>query len=89
MKKARIKQQNNKKDEKKVVSEEFSTKTKVITAIVLILTLVGFYLVTIKLVNDRKKNDPTSNKVEINVRRDMILIIQILRILGINHTIYY
>lgn len=70
MKKARIKQQNNKKDEKKVVSEEFSTKTKVITAIVLILTLVGFYLVTIKLVNNRKKNDPTSNKIEINVRRD-------------------
>jgi hypothetical protein len=70
MKKARIKQQNNKKEEKKVVSEEFSTKAKVITAIVLVLTLVAFYLLTLKLVKNRTKKDETSNKVEINVRKD-------------------
>ena len=70
MKKARIKQQNNKKDEKKVVSEGFSTKVKVITAIVLVVTLVGFYLLTLKLVKNRTKKDETSNKVEINVRKN-------------------
>jgi len=70
MKKARIKQQNNKKDDKKVVSEGFSTKAKVITAIVLVVALVGFYLLTLKLVKNRTKKDETSNKVEINVRKD-------------------
>lgn len=64
MKKARIKQQKQKKDI--IASEGFSTKSKIITGVILVLLLVGFYIMTIKLVKNRGKEEP--EKVTINVR---------------------
>lgn len=64
MKKARIKQKKQKKD---IISTEgFSTKSKIITGVILVLSLIGFYIMTLKLVKNRGKEEP--EKVTINVR---------------------
>lgn len=69
MKKARLKEKHT-KDNKKI-EKDFSTKSKVITAILLLILLVGFYFLTDKLVS--KKSVDTSNKESnktINVREE-------------------
>ena len=66
MKKARLNKQNTKKLE---TTEDFTTKTKIITMFVLLLTLGGFYFLTEKIVEKQNKELKEQNK-EINVRED-------------------
>lgn len=66
MKKARLNKQNTKKLE---TTEDFTTKTKIITMFVLLLTLGGFYFLTEKIVEKQNKELKERNK-EINVRED-------------------
>ena len=66
MKKARL---NKQVDKKKETKENFTIKTKVITALILLLTLGGFYYLTIKIVDKQKKDNKETNET-IDVRKD-------------------
>lgn len=71
MKKARLIEQNTKKDKKELKTEEnFSVKTKVITAVLMFLALVGMYFVTIPLTKNRKANGTSNSNKNINVRKE-------------------
>lgn len=70
MKKARIKEKHVEK--KNNISEKFSVKTKIITALILLVCLVGFYFLTDRLVSKNNKNSNSnsdSNKT-INVKEE-------------------
>lgn len=66
MKKARLNKQVDKKEDS---VENFTTKTKIITTLILLLTLGGFYYLTVKIVDKQKKETKEENKT-INVRED-------------------
>ena len=69
MKKARLIKQDTKKDKKDlIVNEGFSVTTKVVTAVLMLLALVGMYFVTIPLTKNRKANS-NSNTV-VNIREE-------------------
>ena len=67
MKKARLKEQKTKKEV--ITEEKFSTGTVVVTAIILLLCVVGTYFLTVKLVANRGKENTNSNTT-IDVRKD-------------------
>lgn len=66
MKKARLNKQVNKE---KKSTENFTTKTKIITMLILLLTLGGFYYLTVKIVDKQNKEIEEENKT-INVREN-------------------
>ncbi len=63
MKKAKLKKQVTEKDKTKV-QEKFNIKTKIITAILMLALLVGFYFLTVKILDNRK---PDTSDIEDNV----------------------
>ena len=71
MKKARLIEQNTKKDKKELNTvEDFTVKTKVITAVLMLLALVGMYFVTIPLTKNKKTNGTSNSNKNINVRKE-------------------
>lgn len=71
MKKARLIEQNTKKDKKELNKvEDFTVKTKVITAVLMLLALVGMYFVTIPLTKNKKTNGTSNSNKNINVRKE-------------------
>ncbi len=66
MKKARL---NKQVDKKKETKENFTIKTKVITALILLLTLGSFYYLTIKIVDKQNKENKKENET-IDVRKE-------------------
>ena len=73
MKKARLNKQDIKKNKKnnKDLEEKFSVKASVITGILMLGALVGFYFLTDKILENRKVEETKEEeKVTVNVRKD-------------------
>ena len=73
MKKARLNKQTDskKKQVNKNVEEKFSVKTSIITGILMLGALVGFYFLTDKIIDKNKiEEEKEEEKVTVNVRKD-------------------
>ena len=69
MKKARLKENTTKKSNKSSITDErFSPKVAVVTGIIMLASLVGFYFLTDKLVKNRKNTNETQEKEMTSVR---------------------